>query len=251
MDKLCIGFIGGCINNQGGIKREDLYYSITSKLLSNEQNEHQITLGSYLSFDQLPDQTKKFIDKKRPNLIYLFIRPFPLMPLQKLIVKYDTADKKNGYSLHPALFTRQLKWEEELSNYQSSNDFQFVNKSVFGFSDINLIIGILLGLHHWALKYLTHQLELVKQLCTEQNIKLKIISPPQNHESILTNLTCKWTANYLNKHCKRADIDFVTINSFSLVNFEQDKIHFNIHGHKKLGELIYDDITSDKQKNSR
>lgn len=251
MDKINIGFIGGCINNQGGINREDLYYFVASKLLASNQKKYQITLGTYLSFDHLLDQTKKFIDKKQPSLIYLFIRPFPLMPLQKPIVKYDTAEKTIGYSLHPALFSRQLKWNEELTKYQSSNDFQFVSKSSFSFRDINLLAGVVLGLHRWTLKYLTHQLELVKQLCNKQKIKLKIISPPQNPESVLANLTCKWTANYLDKYCKSTKLDFININSFSLANFEQDKIHFNIHGHKKLGELIYDDITSDGQKNSR
>ena len=247
MDKINIGFIGGCINNQEGINREDLYYSVGSKLLASNHKKYQITLGTYFSFDQLLDQTKKFIDKKQPNLLYLFIRPFPLMPLQKPIVKYDTAEKTIGYSLHPALFSRQLKWNEELTKFQSSNYFQSVSKNSFGFRDINLLAGVVLGLHHWMLKYLTHQLELVKQLCNEKKIKLKIISPPQNPESVFANLTCKWTSNYLDKYCKTAKLDFININSFSFANFEQDKIHFNIHGHKKLGELIYDDITTDEK----
>ncbi|HLG04033.1 MAG TPA: hypothetical protein VI731_10595 [Bacteroidia bacterium] len=243
MDRINIGFLGGCINNQPGINREDLYYSIISKLLtSNQKNEYQISLGSYLSFDRLHEQTKKFITRKQPNFLYLFIRPQPLMPLQKPIVKYDRAEKKTGYAFHPALITRQLIWKEEFSSYQPAYDFQFVNKRDFGFRSINLLTGVVLGLHHWALKYLAHQLGLVKQLCTEKNIKLKIISPPQNPESFLANLTCKWIAKYLHKYCKSADIDFINVNTFSLADFDQDKIHFNIPGHKKLGELIYQDI---------
>ncbi len=242
MDKINISFIGGCINNQNGISREDLYYSVASKLLSNKQTEHQISLGSYLSFDQLFEQTKKIIDKKRPNLIYLFVRPFPLMPMQKPIVKYDTANKKVAYSFHPALFTQQLRWDIKFTKYQSTNDFRFVRKSIFGLRDINLLVGVLLGLHRWALKYLTLQLDLVKQLCSETNIKLKIISPPQNPESFLANLTCEWTANHLKTYCKSESIDFININSFSLSNFENDKIHFNVQGHKELGELIYRDL---------
>jgi hypothetical protein len=242
MDKINIGFIGGCINNQKGINREDLYYSIASKLLADEQTQHQITLGTYLSFDQLSDQLKKFLEKNRPALIYLFIRPFPLMPLQKPVIKYNTADKKIAYTFHPALLTRKLNWNEELSKYQSSDNIQPVSKSRFALRDINLLAGVLSGLHHWTLKYLTHQLESVKILCTEQKVKLKIISPPQNPESILANLTCRWTANYLDKYCRLTQLDFININSFSLANFEQDMIHFNIDGHKKLGELIYEDI---------
>ena len=251
MDKINIGFIGGCINNQVGINRGDLYYSVISRLLSNNQTAHQISLGSYLSFDQLILQTKNFIDKKQPNIIYLFVRPFPLMPLQKPIIKYDTKEKTIGYSLHPALFSRELKWDDKLTRYQSANDFQFERKSSFGFRDINLIAGVMLGLHHWKLKYLTCQLALVKQLCTEQKIKLKVISPPQNPESLLANYTCKWTANYLYKYCKSAKIDFININSFSLAYFEKDKIHFNVYGHKRLGELIYENMALDDKHISR
>ncbi|HYV95157.1 MAG TPA: hypothetical protein VE978_25500 [Chitinophagales bacterium] len=242
MDKINIGFIGGCINHQGGINREDLYYSVLTRLLSGSHTEYQVSLGSYLSFNQLPNQAKIFLDTKQPNLIYLFIRPFPLMPLQKPIVKHETIKNKVAYSLHPALFTRQMIWKEELTKYESSTPLQFARKNFFDFRDINLLAGIVLGLHRWTLKYLTHQLELVNQLCTEQKNRLIIISPPQNPESLIANLTCKWTANYLEKYCKIAGLDFININSFSLTNFEQDKIHFNIQGHYNLGKLIYDHL---------
>ncbi len=243
MDKINIGFIGGCLNNQRGINREDLYYSVLLNLLSNKKTDYQISLGVYLSYDQLPDQTKIFIDKKKPNLIFLFIRPFPLLPLQKPIVKYESENNKVAYALHPALFNQQMKWKDELTKNQTSNDFQFVKKSVFGFRDINLLAGLFLGLPRWALNYLVHQLGLVKERCAAEEIKLIIISPPKNPGSILANILCKWTTDYLDKYCKTEQLDFININSFSRDNFEQDKIHFNLYGHRKLAEIIYDNLT--------
>jgi len=240
MDKINIGFIGGCINNQEGINREDLYYSVLSKLLSNEKTDYHISLGSYLSYDQLPEQTKFFINKKNPDLIFLFIRSFPLLPLQKPIVKYESENNKVAYALHPALFNHQMKWKDKLSKHQSSNDFQFVKKNVFSFRDINLLAGVFMGLQYWTLKYLAHQLDRVKQLCPAEEIKLIIISPPKNPGSILANLLCKHTTDYLDKYCKREQLDFININSFSPDNFEQDKVHFNIYGHEKLAETIND-----------
>jgi hypothetical protein len=247
MNKFKIGFIGGCINNQIGVNRQDLFHAVASNLMSQINLNHQISLGTYLSFDQLFDQTNKFIHKKKPHLIYLFIRPFPLMPLQKPIVKFDRENESIGYSLHPEFFTRQLKWNEKLTKNQSSSDYEFVRKSVFGFRDINLLAGVILGLHSWALKYLSLQLTLIQQICIEQKITLKIISPPKNPESVLANLICKWTTNFLKKKCQSNQLGFININSFSFEYFEHDKIHFNIHGHKVLGKLIFKDMISDKQ----
>ena len=128
MDKIVIGFIGGCINNQGGISRDDLYYSVMTKQLQKirPDKDYQISLGTYLSFDQLASRTKLFIAKKKPNIIFLFIRPFPLMPLQKPLVKFDKADGTKRWAIHPALFSRQLIWKEQFTKNQTANNFVFV-----------------------------------------------------------------------------------------------------------------------------
>lgn len=245
MDKINIGFIGGCINNQGGISRDDLYYSVMTKKLkeSKSSNNYQISLGSYLSFDQLVIKTNEFISKKKPDIIFLFIRPFPLMPLQKPFVKYDKADGIQSWVIHPALFSTQLVWKDLLTKNQSANDFVFAPKNKIGLRDLNLIAGIALGLHHWTRRYIAKQIQLVKQLCDKDNIQLKIISPPQNPESIIANLTCKWITNFIDRYCKQQKLEFININKFDIDKFEQDKIHFNIHGHQQLGQLLYADLT--------
>jgi hypothetical protein len=104
---------------------------------------------------------------------------------------------------------------------------------------LNLIIGIALGLHHWARRYVVEQLGLVSQLCEQNNIQLKIVSPPQNPESAIGNLTCKWIANFISEYCRRKHIEFININTFAVDKFETDKIHFNVYGHKVLGEVLY------------
>ncbi len=242
MDNTAIGFIGGCINNQRGINRDDLYFSQVSNELKATGKKHQIVLGSYLSFNQLPEQIALFIEKKQPTEFYLFIRPFPLMPLHKPIVKYDKSEQSIGYALHPALFSRKLKWDNKFSNFLASGNFQASTKPAFGLRDLNLIVGIAFGLHIWALKYVTNNLQIVKQLCNDNNIRLVIISPPQNPESFVANFICKKTARYLQIYCKLSNINYININSFALDAFETDGIHFNLYGHHQLAKLIYDDI---------
>jgi hypothetical protein len=245
MDKINIGFVGGCINNQVGISRDDLYYSVLIKHLKEGKNnsEYQISLGSYLSFDQLVTKTNEFISKKKPNIIFLFIRPFPLMPLQKPFVKYERADGSKTRTIHPALFRRHLVWKDLLTKNQKATEFVFVPKSRIGLRDLNLIAGIVLGLHHWTKEYVANQILLVKQLCDQNNIQLKIISPPQNPESIIANLTCKWITSFIDRYCRQQKLEFININKFDIDKFEQDKIHFNIHGHQQLGQLIHAELT--------
>jgi hypothetical protein len=243
MDKITIGFIGGCLNNQKGIKREDLYYSILSKILSSEKTEYQISLRNYLSYDQLPDQAKILINKKNPDMIFLFIRPFPLMPLQKLIVKYEAGNNKVGYALHPALFNRKLRWNDKLTAHQSSSDFKLKKRSVFGLRDINLLAGVLFGLHHWMLKYLTNQLDLINQRCKAEDLRLYIISPPRDTGSLTAKLLFRHTLHYLEIYCKKVHLDLLEIHSLTTEYFEEDKVHFNVSGHRKLAEMIYDTLT--------
>jgi hypothetical protein len=253
MNNSNIGFIGGCINNQRGILREQLYYSVFSKIVSSSKESPgpKISLGQYFSYDQLLRQTEKFIAEKKPDLIFLFIRPFPLMPLQKPIIKYDKPNGKIGRTLHPALFMRKTKWHNKLTQHQSEAPAHLVERKKIELRDANLIAGILLGLHRWALRYLAKQIENIQQLCKERKIQFVLISPPKNPESIVANIICKWTTQYFNKYCNHNQIDFVNIYQFEMDSFEKDNIHFNVNGHEKLGQLLYDKIILEKSSSAQ
>ncbi|MBI3502055.1 MAG: SGNH/GDSL hydrolase family protein [Bacteroidetes bacterium] len=242
MDKLKIGFLGGCINRQQGIQRNDLYYSMFSYLLGKEKINNQILLEQYFSYDQLVECSRKFVDEKNPDWLFLFIRPFPLMPLHKPIIKYDLQGKKTGRTLHPALYNRELKWKGKLSEHQRTEPLQIIQRKKFELRDLNIIAGILIGLHSWAMKYLTKQIKEIHSFCNRKGKKIVVISPPKNPESIMGSLICKWTTAYFNKYCHNNQIRFVDINLISADYFEEDKIHFNVAGHKQLAELIAKEI---------
>lgn len=248
MDKFNIGFIGGCINNQKSIGKDNLYFSVLSKLISSARvnSDLKISLGRYLSYDHLVQQAEEFLDKKNPDLIFVFIRPFPLMPLQKPIIKYDKAGGKTGRALHPALFTRTTEWNKKLTAHQKDEGINLRTRNKFELRDLNLVAGFLLGLHRWALNYISQQLNLIHLLCKERNTTFIVISPPKNPESVLANIICKRTSKYLHKFCRRNHIGFVDINKLALENFEKDNIHFNINGHRKLGLLLYNEIIANR-----
>ena len=244
MDKINIGFIGGCINNQPGIRRDAHYHSILSRDLDLCGHQHQISLAVYLSYNQLYRQVQRHITMKKPDILFLFVRPFPMMPLQKLLIKYDKAGNKKGWALHPALFTRAAEWNEAFTANQSDNGYGYVKRSKFELRDINILLGILLGLHHWSFNYIRKQLELANSLCDQHEIKLCIISPPKNPESLLGNKICYDATRSIEKYCIDNDLSFLDINKLPLDNFEDDKLHFNAAGHKAIAKLIAQELAT-------
>ncbi len=232
-----IGFIGGCINNQHGIKREEIYYSIISKNLDNDNVKHQILLGRYLHYSQLKSQVEKHIQQKQPDVIFLFIRPFPLMVLNKLFIKHVNKNKKKVYSFHPQLFLRNMKWDNLLTENQILNIHQSSKSKLFAIEDINILMGFFLGLHRWSLRYLIAELKLVKQICDNNNINLTIVLPPKYRKSFFSNYISKSTNRYLERNMNLASISIFDIN-----DFESDKIHLNSNGHKVLGNRLYNKL---------
>ncbi len=244
MDKLNIGFIGGCINNQVGMARQDLYHSQLAIALSQFQAnlKYQISLATYLSYDQLYTQTQKLITKKNPNILFLFIRPFPLMPLQKMMIKYDKPNQKTGWAFHPGLFSRKMEWDNKFTAFQSDNGYSYVKRNRFELRDLNLLAGMAMGLHHWSFRYINTQLELVRYLCMKENITLIIVSPPQNPESIVGDNICHRATRSIGTYCNEKGLRFININELPLEMFENDMLHFNADGHKTLADLIYNEL---------
>ena len=240
MHKINIGFIGGCINKQKNIPPEKLYHSILKKHLAENFHdlEFNISLATYHSYNQLTEKANHFVSKNNLNILFIFIRPFPMMPLHKLIIKYDLPDGKKGLTIHPQLLKRKADWSKQLTEFQTTNDFSFIPKNKFGLRDINLSIGGLLGLHRWALRFVSEQLSSIIHFCITNSVTPVIISPPKNPESVLGNLICRRASFYFSEVCTKNEIAFLNINCFKREFFLPDKIHFNVSGHKKLSATI-------------
>src|ERR1700722_7397106 len=108
METLKIGFLGGCINNQKGIALDEFYYSIFDKLMSNVP--HEISAGTYYTFDEMAEKAETFIQTNNLDVLCLWVRQFPLMPLHKPIIKYENQYGGISWALHPAIFNPRGKW---------------------------------------------------------------------------------------------------------------------------------------------
>jgi hypothetical protein len=246
-----IGILAGCMNNQKGVSRDELYHNVLLKLLSaNKPNvAYRINLSAYSSYDRLLTRSIDFLEKNNPDIFCLFIRHFPLFPLHKPLIKYEKEDGNTGWALHPSLFNRQFKWNKKLTEFQSNKEFVFVKRNKIELRDINLLFGMAMGLPKWAFNYIWEQIMAVKSICGERDIKFIIVSPVGNPESLLGDIICKRIGASLEKHCNEVKLKYVNISTLSINYYEKDKVHLNSQGHEFLGTGIYEQIIKSEQTN--
>lgn len=242
MHKIKTAVLAGCMNRQKGIDTNNLYHNITNSLLSKIDIDNDMSLHSYRSYDTMLTKSKRVIEETNPDIFCLFIRHFPLFPLHKPLIKYEKKDGSLGWSIHPQLFTRQIKWDNRLTKFQSMNEYVFAKRRRIELRDFNILLGLLLGLHNWAFHYIKLQAEEIRAICKEKKVKLVIVSPVRNPESLLGDFICKRIASKMERYCEKNRISYVNIARFSLYYFEADKVHLNNKGHRLMGKLIYEQL---------
>jgi len=240
MESLKIGFLGGCINNQKGIALEEFYYSVISSLIPDIP--HQISAGTYYTFDKMAEKAEVFSQNNNLDVLCLWVRQFPLMPLHKPLIKYENKSGDISWAIHPSFLRLNADWNKELTRYHTQNEYIHKNRKLFEGRDLNLLAGKVLGLHRWARKYINKQIETVQHHCNEASIKLIVISPQQCPSSIMGNDVCKTISVSIDQFCKKFGINFINIIDLGEEYYARDNVHFNATCHKLLANLIYDKV---------
>lgn len=232
--KARIGFLGGCVTRQEGIPTEALFHEILRK---NFFPDAEMVTGHYLSFSELPGRVASFIEQKRPGVLFLFIRPFPLLPLFKAVVKYEGDDGKPCYAWHPAIFRSSSDWDPRFSAHQTIRPFQPVRQLRFRVADGNVLLGKCLGLHRWAQHYLLKQLDAVRLRCESAEVPLTLLSTPPYSSSFTGSHIMKSTDVAISAWCHSNHIPYHSVVDWNADNFIH-KYHFSEIGHQRLAELI-------------
>lgn len=238
--KMKLAFIGGCLNNQIGLAKSSSYHYILRQFLDTALPEYSInlSLGYYTSYNLLAKSAISLIEKKSADILFLFLRPFPLMALNKLWIKFNTEAEKSARILHPSVFNRKnMHWPPNLTNYPLENAVIEPRREKFGLRDLNLLSGLSIGLNKWAVKYVANEVETINNFCKAQNKKLILLSLPQNPESLVGNYICQLTNKKLKSRLQH--IPFIEIFFMGEDCFEPDGIHYNPKGHRLLAEVLH------------
>jgi hypothetical protein len=238
-----IGFIGGCISYPIGIENDSVYHY----LLKMNFPGIEISVSKYYTYSELPVVTGEFIKKESPDVLFVFLRHFPYMVLNKLLVKHSLTGKKTVRSLHPHLKDRSVRsWPSEFDLYTRETANIIPVRQYFGFRDINAILGKMAGLHQWAYQYVETTALGLKEICDHHSVKLIVIGPTKNPETFMGDRICTYLNDRIKYSLAKKNIDFIDINLYKDEEnnslFRPDKIHFNECGHRFLYRRLAEKI---------
>lgn len=233
-----IAFLAGCINKQRNFPPESHYHEILKNSLSHRYSIGlSFNFGVYHAYSQLYEKTKDLISMKKPDILVIFIRPFPFLILNKLLVKYEKSNKRKVRDIHPSLlFRNKFEWPEKyFINIKEASSAKWVSRPKFGLRDLNLFAGIMLGLHRWALSFVLKELNRVISLCRQDDIELIFLGMPQNRGSVVGRYVCSFMNKKLISEFSKTNLNYINIHEGKDINgkpiFFGDGIHFNETGH--------------------
>jgi lysophospholipase L1-like esterase len=81
-------------------------------------------------------------------------------------------------------------------------------------------------------------------MCNNSNIQFIVLGISPQPMSIQGNIICEKLNNYLKIECTKHKINYIDnfaeMNNYR--NFLSDKLHLSINGHRKLGEILLEEI---------
>jgi len=111
---------------------------------------------------------------------------------------------------------------------------------------MNLLAGIMTGLHGWAFTFVVQELKKVIALCEREKIGLIFLGMPQNRSSMVGSHLCTWMNKKLLAEFADSKVHYIDIHSVRDRRGQQiffaDGIHFSEAGHIFLKEKLLQPI---------
>jgi len=238
--------MGGCLNKQHDIADSDNYITVLRTMLHERGTEATTAKGLYLHYHHAVSKVAETIAVKKPDILCFFLRPFPLIPLFKLSIKYPTIEGGVKSMLHPALLNRNAAWNVVLSDHQTFGAFTYVKRRRVAFRDLNIALGLACGLAPWALRYMTSVVNALNRTCKEAGVKLIIMTPPKSPGSLMGDRVCRKTAKVIDSFCRENEISCIDIHALPYDRFS-DGVHLKKEGHLEIAEMIHKNLLAIQQ----
>lgn len=255
LKQFSLAIIGGCLGAQPFIPQSKLYHRQFRKQMKADKNTAvKIVLSKH--FDLSYTDRLKYLESNTIDGILLHIRPTAVIVKNKVLCRNE---RNRSFFINPFLFNRsRYGWMSEWSRYQirsDKNEFvrndidtHNIRKSKFGFGFFNSLLGVLLGLHYWAVKDELKAVKELHDLCQQKGIKLFVLGPTPYKVNWIDEWLCKNMTAELRKALDEQDIPFCCFQQATSFEGENllklDGHHLNSDGHTFLAKYLFNKMGS-------
>jgi hypothetical protein len=243
---MVICFLGGCINRQRNLASSEHYYSILRQKIEKQSGLMPgIRLKNYQSYIQLSSIVKDVL-LQPADILVLFIRPFPIHPLIKPVIRFRDSRRRRHLAIHP--FLTKKNWPsgtgDEFIERPASKPANTLSGPLHrSIAKINLFAGKAIGLQSWAINEIAEQVAESAAYCQISKTKLIIAGPPvYTANTHILKLCLKLNAHLasLCSHHEISHIDLMTSEDDHANSLLQsDGIHFSTTGHAYLADSLF------------
>lgn len=174
-----IVFWGGCINRQHNITADKHYHAIVKHSVDRDTGiASRISLWFYSSFHELKCESETILrGDTRFDCMVVFVRPFTLMPLTRLLIRYTDKNMRHRVALHPR-FSKAKYYHRIIKEYKvmarNKEEDGLMHKT---FRRLNDMAGDVLNLPQWAQREVIGILESIHKLASQNGMQLVLVGP--------------------------------------------------------------------------
>ena len=239
MDRVNIGFVGGCAITQHSVSRQNRFYSVFQKKVTDHKMFRPVfSFASYSHYQYLAESCIEVLSKNKLDLLIVHLRPQPFYILSKLIIKYLDETKGKSFYLNPLLFGKNIKLKPEAKLALRFDED--LHKPMF--MDINILLGNIFKLNSKASARIYEEITKVHFQCQQYNVKLAVLGIPHQPYSKIGSSNSKKLNWFLKDKLQKNDIQyFDCFNEMKKPEcYLKDKLHFSSKGHNVLGTVLFE-----------
>lgn len=240
-------FFAGCLNKQKGLPLKQHYHFILRDMVRAKYGSFPgAQLENYQSYFSLAEKVGFHINQQ-PDIILLFLRPFPLHAAAKPLIRYLNKSGRHRLALHPAL-TKRVFTENVLDEFEQTDRQQpgAVEAVRLHLRRLNILGGKMLRLDSWAVEHITGQVSLIGQMARERGVKLIVAGPPLYPANSYINAVCIALNRQMELSCNQRGLPYAPLGIQCdgqgrnlLLN---DGIHLSPAGHIFIAQTIFNII---------
>ena len=233
-------FYGGCINRQQGLAPHLHYHQLLKQQLQQGAGiETEIQLRFYTTYQELTQEAVQLPGGF--DVLILFLRPYPLLPLTKPLIRYTDKQLQSTLTLHPK-FNSTGYWQKAATETEVPTTKRRRTTVHRLIKAVNEKAGDLLNLDHWAVKYVLQLLQHYKN-GLPTGTRLLIMGPPAYGANKRLNKICGELAPQVEQWCRTQACSYLPMqvlpNGSGKGYFAEDGIHISPEGHQQLAQELF------------